>query len=442
MPQKLTLALVAGALSIAYAGCGSDDTQGQPASGSGGASSTTTGPYSSTGGSSTGRASSTGGASATGGASTTGAAGFGGSTTDGAAGSGGSSDDGGAKADAPVDGSPRDATADAAPAFDRAAVLAVMKSVAQNQLAEHPPASTPNDWINSTFYAGLMAAVRAMNDTTLHDAARSWSQAHNWDLGAPGSTNADNQCCTQTYTELYLEAPMPANAFMYQKLQATVDSMMMNPPQGRVLWWWCDSLFMAPAAFARLGASTGQTKYFDFMNTLYWDSKAYLFDAQQGLFFRDKNFFGSTTFWSRGNGWVIAGVARVLDYLPQNDAHRGDFVQLLTTMAAALVPLQGNDGIWRSDLLAPTRFPNPEASGSGFFTFAFAWGVHHGVLARDTYLPVVKKAWTGLLTLVAPDGRMQFVQPTGDRPAAALQSDHLPFGAGAFLLAASEVAGL
>ncbi len=44
--------------------------------------------------------------------------------------------------------------------------------------------------------------------------------------------------------------------------------------------------------------------------------------------------------------------------------------------------------------------------------------------------------------MVAADGRMQFVQPTGDRPAGAVQTDHLPFGAGAFLLAGSEVAEL
>jgi rhamnogalacturonyl hydrolase YesR len=196
---------------------------------------------------------------------------------------------------------------------------------------------------------------------------------------------------------------------------------------------------MAPPTFARLGAETKQTKYFDFMNTMYWDSKAYLFDPAHGLFFRDKNTFGTTTFWSRGNGWVIAGIARVLDYLPMNDPHRKDFTQLMSTMAAAIVPLQGNDGLWRSDLLDPTQFPNGEASGSGFFTFALAWGIHHGVLPRDTYLPVVRKAWTGLQTLVAADGRMQFVQPTGQAPGASLQTDHLPYGAGAFLLAASEI---
>jgi rhamnogalacturonyl hydrolase YesR len=347
-----------------------------------------------------------------------------------------------ASTDAP---GPRDAGGDAAPAFDRNAIIDVMKKVAQNQLAENPPQSAPNDWIYGAFYTGLMAAARTTKDSMIHDAANTWAMAHNWDLHMrtpPDLTHADDQCCTQTYSELYLEAPTPANAFKYQKIQAVVDGMIASPKAGRVVWWWCDALFMAPPAFARLGAETGQTKYFDFMNTMYWDSKAYLFDPAHGLFFRDKNTFGTTTFWSRGNGWVIAGIARVLDYLPANDAHRNDFIQLFNTMVTAIVPLQGTDGLWRADLLNASKFPMGEASGSGFFTFALAWGIHHGVLARDMYLPVVRKGWNGLLTLVAADGRMQFVQPTGAGPAAALQSDHLPYGAGAFLLAGSEVAEL
>jgi rhamnogalacturonyl hydrolase YesR len=340
---------------------------------------------------------------------------------------------------------PRDSGGDAGPAFDRNAIIDVMKKVAKNQLAEHPPQSAPNDWIYGAFYTGLMAAARTTKDPMIHDAAVTWSMAHNWDLHSrmpPDPTHGDDQVCTQTYLELYLEAPMPSNTFMYQKMQAVADNMIANPKAGRVVWWWCDALFMAPAVFSRLGAATGQNKYFDFLNTMYWDSKTYLFDPVHKLFWRDKNYFNTTTFWSRGNGWVIAGAARVLDYLPMNDPKRADYVSLLSTMATALVPLQGSDGLWRSDLLDPMKFPMGEASGSGFHIFAMAWGVHHGVLSRDTYLPVIRKGWNGLLTLVAADGRMQFVQPTGAGPAAALQSDHLPYGAGAFLLAGSEVAEL
>jgi rhamnogalacturonyl hydrolase YesR len=229
---------------------------------------------------------------------------------------------------------------------------------------------------------------------------------------------------------------------MYQKIRTVVDGMIAAPKAGRVVWWWCDALFMAPGAFVRLAAASGQTKYFDFMNQLYWDSKAFLFDPTRNLFYRDSTYFATNIFWSRGNGWVIAGIARILDYLPANDPRRADYVQLFNTLAGAIVPLQGSDGLWRADLLNAARFPAGEASGSGFFTFALAWGIQHGILSRDVYLPIVRKGWNGLVTLVAPDGRMQWVQPTGKEPAHTLQTDHLPFGAGAFLLAATAVLDL
>src|SRR5258708_20872723 len=130
---------------------------------------------------------------------------------------------------------------------------------------------------------------------------------------------------------------------MYQKIQGVVDSMIANPMAGRVVWWWCDALFMAPPAFARLAVASGQTKYFDFMNQLFWDSKAFLFEPSKNLFNRDATYFGKNVFWSRGNGWVIAGIARILDYLPAIYTHRTEYVQLMTTLAAAIAPLHGTD---------------------------------------------------------------------------------------------------
>jgi rhamnogalacturonyl hydrolase YesR len=149
-----------------------------------------------------------------------------------------------------------------------------------------------------------------------------------------------------------------------------------------------------------------------------------------------------TEYWGRGNGWVIAGTVRVLQYLPQDDARRADYVTLLTTMAAALKAVQGTDGMWRSSLLNPTQFPNPETSSTGFITYAMAWGINNGVLDRATYLPVVQKAWKGLAAVVGTDGHVGYVQGVGAGPAAATATSTAPFGVGAFLLAASEVARL
>ena len=344
-----------------------------------------------------------------------------------------------------IDGSDRvDAknASDASPAFDRDAVKAIVTAVAEYQLSLYTTTAS-NDWIDSTFYAGLMAAYRTTAKTSFLAAGKAWGAAHQWDLHPGDARYADNQACTQTYLEIFETDATPSNSVMYERARAAFDAMIAAPKAGRVEWYWCDALFMAPPALARVGASVKQTQYFDFMNTLYWDSKDFLYSPANALFFRDKNFFGTDTFWARGNGWVIAGIARILDYLPADDPHHNDFVRLLEDMSAALANAQDpKDGLWRSNLLHPEAFPNPETSGSGLFTFALAWGITHGVLDRATYLPVVKSAWEGLTHAVNADGRLGYVQDVADSPAAAGATETHPFGVGAFLLAGSEVVRL
>jgi unsaturated rhamnogalacturonyl hydrolase len=226
---------------------------------------------------------------------------------------------------------------------------------------------------------------------------------------------------------------------MITKGQTAFDGMIAAPQAGRVDWWWCDALFMAPPALARLGVATKQTKYFDFMNTMWFDSKAFLFDPAQNLFWRDSTFKNTDTYWARGNGWVVAGIPRVLDYLPANDAKRADYIVVFKALIGAIAKVQGADGLWRSNLLHANAFPNPETSGSGFFTFGMAWGIANGVLDRAEYLPAVQKAWTGLVGAVDTNGRLGYVQNVGAAPAAAAATETHPYGVGAFLLAGEQI---
>jgi unsaturated rhamnogalacturonyl hydrolase len=214
-----------------------------------------------------------------------------------------------------------------------------------------------------------------------------------------------------------------------------------NTPVGSGEWWWEDALFMVPPGFARLGAATGNKQYFATMNTLYWSSFNFLLNQQVGLLYRDHR-GNDGSFWSRGNGWVIAGIARVLEYLPQDDPKRPDFVNAFKTMSTVLLKQQGADGLWRSNLMNANQFPNPETSGTGFFTFAFGWGVNNGILDRATYLPSAQKGWDGLVSHVDAAGKLGYVQAVGGAPGPATADSSLPYAIGAFLLAGGELAKL
>jgi unsaturated rhamnogalacturonyl hydrolase len=170
-----------------------------------------------------------------------------------------------------------------------------------------------------------------------------------------------------------------------------------------------------------------------------------LYDPEEHLYFRDASYLGKheangrKLFWSRGNGWVMGGIARVLDYMPKNYPARPKYVAQFREMAAAVIKVQGEDGLWRSGLLDPQAYPLPEASGSAFIAYALAWGVNQGILDRNTYAPAARKAWAGLLTHVYADGRLGCIQPVGAAPGQFKTTSSFVYGVGAFLLAGSQM---
>jgi unsaturated rhamnogalacturonyl hydrolase len=196
---------------------------------------------------------------------------------------------------------------------------------------------------------------------------------------------------------------------------------------------------------AKLSRATGDRKYLDFMDHEWWITSNLLYSPKNHLYFRDKSFLnsheanGRGLFWSRGNGWVFAGLARVLSEMPADYPSRARYVAQFREMAQAIVVLQGSDGLWRPGLLDAASYPLPENSGSAFFAFGFAYGINAGILDRDTYLPVVEKAWSGLLSHVYEDGRLGCVQPVGATPGPYTETTSYVYGTGAFLLVGSEL---
>jgi rhamnogalacturonyl hydrolase YesR len=163
------------------------------------------------------------------------------------------------------------------------------------------------------------------------------------------------------------------------------------------------------------------------------------------LYYRDTTFIGKRTpngkkvLWSRGNGWVFAGIARILEYLPKNDPSRQRYLEIFRRQAAELVKRQGADGLWRMNLDDPEQFPDPETSGTGFFCFGLAWGINHGVLDRKQYLPAVQRSWHGLTQSLSPEGKVLWGQLVGTQPDSTGREDTHEYVTGGFLLAGSEV---
>jgi unsaturated rhamnogalacturonyl hydrolase len=340
-------------------------------------------------------------------------------------------------------------TAPLSDAVEPQAVLRAMSIVADWQLA-NPSAHKPYEWQGAPFWAGLYElAVRSSNRQKYVDAIRRNGESIQWRPG-PTPFLADDHAVTQSYFLLYrLEADArmiePALARFGEMLQAPfAESLEFSDDKTTREWVWCDALFMSPPALALATSTTGDRRYVDLMDRLWWKTTDYLYDKQEHLFYRDSRFFdqrernGQKVFWSRGNGWVLAGLARVLQYLPPDYPGRKRFVTLFQEMAQRIAGLQGADGYWRASLLDPDSRPIPETSGTAFFTYALAWGMNEGLLGRE-YEATVRRAWSALVRAVQPSGKLGYVQRVGDQPGDTGPEQTEIYGAGAFLLAGSEV---
>jgi rhamnogalacturonyl hydrolase YesR len=300
--------------------------------------------------------------------------------------------------------------------------------------------SLASDWRQAVFYIGVSAAWKATGDDDYRTALLQWGESVNWQ---PGSRprHADDLACGQAFIEVFQREGGPERI---AAVRARVDAFLASPKPGHEDWSWCDSFFMAPPVFVKLSAATGDAHYREAVHPLFWDAIGALWDKQNDLFYRDVHFIGKSppVFWARGNGWVLAGLARVMDGLPAGDAARPRYAELFKILAARIVQLQGEDGAWRADLLDPDRFPLPESSSTALFAYGLAWGVNHGLLSNADYAPAVLKAWAALKRAQLPDGRLGSVQPKGDRPAETTATDTAPYGGGAFLLLGSELLSL
>jgi rhamnogalacturonyl hydrolase YesR len=334
-------------------------------------------------------------------------------------------------------------------ATDPRRILTTMKKVADWHLAQ-PPKRAVDDWTYGAFYAGLSALSQISDDSKHHDALVTMGRKQEW---KPGKRiyDADDHCVTQTYLDLYLQHRDPA---MLAPTKSEFDSILANPKTNdlrfdikgaRDRWAWCDSLFMGPPAWVRLYEATSDKKYLAFVDREWRATSDFLYDKEEHLYYRDSTYFekreanGKKIFWSRGNGWVLAGLARVLQVMPPEHSNRKFYQQQYREMAQKIASLQQPDGLWHSSLLDPASYPLKETSGSGFYTFALAWGINRGALDRATYEPVVRKSWQALLQCVNPEGKLSSVQPIGADPKTFNPENSEVFGAGAFLLAGSEM---
>ena len=322
------------------------------------------------------------------------------------------------------------------------AITAAMKKVADWQVAVAEPHFN-KQWTFAALYDGLLAASKTTGDPRYRDAVLHFAERSDWTLLDNRFPHADDQAMGQAYLDLYLQ---DRQAVRMADTKAILDRLVVRSDDpDKLLWWWCDALFMSPPVLLRMYEITHDRKYLDYMDHEWWLTSGSLYNQENHLYFRDSRYFtqkqanGKPIFWSRGNGWVMGALVNVLQIMPADYPSRPKYVAQFREMAAKIAAIQSPDGLWRSGLLDPDSYDLPEVSGSAFFTFGIAYGLNEKILDRKTYLPVVEKSWKGMLSHIYADGRLGSIQPIDGQPGKFKPSASYVYGVGGFLLAGSEM---
>ena len=305
-------------------------------------------------------------------------------------------------------------------------------------------------WVSGVLYNGLFDWAEITDKKEYFDFMKRIFSRYYWQLGNR-MYHGDDLCVGQVYLDMYAKYKQEK---MWIPTKARIDWIIENPPIGNIditkgvsdRWWWCDALYMAPAIFTRLYTLTGDKKYLKFAHKEYLDCYEHLYDKDEHLFFRDGKYLnakdekGGKVFWSRGNGWVLGGLAEVLKYLPEEDKkYRPFYEQLVQEMSEKIASLQREDGYWRTNLLNADIYPMPETSGTGLFTYAIMYGINQGILPADKYLPIVRKGWDAMVKAVNTEGKVGWTQMVAQKPGKVVKKDTRAYSVGSLLMIASEL---
>lgn len=339
-------------------------------------------------------------------------------------------------------------------------VIEIIQKV-NNYWQESNPKHGDSFWNRAAYHTGNMAAYVVTKNQKYLDYSIAWAEQNEW-KGAKSDDKSewkyarygeghdyvmfgDWQICFQVYVDLYKIQPDE-----YKIARALeVMNYQINTPQNDY-WWWADGLYMVMPVMTRLYKITKNPLYLEKLHEYWQFANTIMYDNDEGIYFRDAKYVypkhktpnGKKDFWARGNGWVFAGFARVLEDLPKNDKYRNEYISNYKRMAETIAKSQMPEGYWSRSMLDPDYASGYETSGTAFFTYGILWGINNGYLSKKEYGQTVDKAWNYLTKIaLQPNGKVGYVQPIGEnagqhKVSAETTAD---FGVGAFLLAASEM---
>lgn len=247
--------------------------------------------------------------------------------------------------------------------------------------------------------------------------------------------NADGRCCHIANSDAVTDPCVVGEALIFAA-EKTGDPFLISAKDKLLSWArhdaprtpsgvvyhflesrmiWVDSMYMLPPFLARAG------EYDEAMRQLdgYW---ATLYTPENGLLAHqwsdESHKFLRKAAWAVGNGWAMAGMARVITLLPEKHPGRARLINRVKQLITAVLPYQMEDGAFHDVLDDPTTFR--EVNFAQMLAYTIYRGVAGGWL-HASLLPHAEKARAAALAEVDAYGLVRNVcgAPHFDKPGVA-----------------------
>lgn len=212
-------------------------------------------------------------------------------------------------------------------------------------------------WDYAAYHTGNMEAYFLTGKEEYRKYSEAWAEYNQW-MGAKSNNKSewkykygvkddyvlfgDYQVCFQTYADLY--NIMPEN-YKIKRAREVMEYQMSTPRKD--YWWWSDGLYMVMPVMTKMYKITHNHRYLKKLYEYLCTSDSIMYDEEEGLYYRDakyvypkhKSLNGKKDFWARGDGWVLAALAKVLKDLPEGYEHLSFFEDKFVRMAKAVACL-------------------------------------------------------------------------------------------------------
>jgi unsaturated rhamnogalacturonyl hydrolase len=315
--------------------------------------------------------------------------------------------------------------------------------------SRHRPESMTTDWGQSLLAYGLLRASRAADSQEGRNHLRQWLGYH-LSAGIHLTYFVGSWGPGLLFPDILEEHPDYRHELtaLAERLYDLIATKAIRNGDGILLHnvdlphIYIDTIYFSAPVLGKIGTMLGESDWEDEAQLQVTGHLDRLYDDHSGLYIHcEQNLtrLRSEGAWGRGIGWVAMTLGE-LDNLFRTDSYHYKLNrQRLTDLCDRLLPLQTENGLWRTLVDEPDTYE--ETSASAMFLYGLIAAARDNDRA-EAYRPAIEKGIEGLINRVDGDGRVigssEGTWPGTREYYRSLNTGEWWWGTGAFWLALSE----